>query len=394
MKILILGFSKTGRAVYDFIQKNGKNEIYIYDKNKIKIRNYISYNELKKRLPHFDLVIRSPGIKMTSKVYQLALILGNKLVSEIEYALKYIKDNKVIGVTGSNGKTTLVKMIENKLKGKYRVHVLGNIGTPLISQIGNIKKEDIVILELSSFQLENTYSKYFDIGVITNITDNHFDHVFTKECYYASKLKLIDLSKTIYMSNSIKYHRKKKKVIYIEDLPVIENKELNYFNQIYWNIACSIARKFHVDDNVLLDNNHFNMEPFRTQFIKEYKKLIFINDSKSTSIASCNGCLNIYKDKPRIIILGGISKKENFSTIHKNKDDYVLSFGKDKIKIFRQIGDLYFDNLNLLMKYIKKHFINKEYYVIFSPACASFDQFSSYLDRGEKFNRLVSEYFS
>ena len=119
--------------------------------------------------------------------------------------------------------------------------------------------------------------------------------------------------------------------------------------------------------------------------------LMFINDSKATSISATNACLDVFKDKRRIIILGGISKKENFKYINKLNDDIILSYGKDGYKIFKEIGDLYFNNLYEVINYIKYHYINIDGYVILSPGCASFDQFSSYVERGNYFNKLLGE---
>ena len=109
MRILILGFSLSGKSAYELLKDN--HNVYIYDKKKINLDNYYSYYRLKKELPYFDLVIRSPGIKQTSKIYQLAVSLSKKVISEIELGLSYIQENYIIGVTGSNGKTTLVNML-------------------------------------------------------------------------------------------------------------------------------------------------------------------------------------------------------------------------------------------------------------------------------------------
>jgi len=166
MRILILGFSLSGKSAYELLKDN--HNVYIYDKKKINMDNYFSYYRLKKELPYFDLVIRSPGIKQTSKIYQLAVSLSKKVISEIELGLSYIQDNYIIGVTGSNGKTTLVNMLYHALSKNNRVHKLGNIGVPLTSKIHEIKKDDIVILELSSFQLENTY-RNINIGLVNEM---------------------------------------------------------------------------------------------------------------------------------------------------------------------------------------------------------------------------------
>lgn len=391
MKILILGFSKSGRASYELLKDN--NQVYIYDKKKLKIDNYYSFTKLKKELPFFDLVIRSPGIKQTSKVYQLALILSKKMISEVELGLSYIKNNIIIGVTGSNGKTTLVNILYHLLKDKYTVHKLGNIGTPLTSKIKEIKKGDIVILELSSFQLENTSLKFIDYGIITNISSNHLDSVFSKEIYVASKLKLINLSKNIYLPQEVyKNNKIRKKYYKIEELKTLLNQNLNKYNQIYWNIGCDIALKLKIsEEEIESKKDYFIMDHFRMEKVLKINGLMFINDSKATSISATNACLDVFKDKRRIIILGGISKKENFKYINKLNDDIILSYGKDGYKIFKEIGDLYFNNLYEVINYIKYHYINIDGYVILSPGCASFDQFSSYVERGNYFNKLLGE---
>lgn len=392
MKILILGYSRSGQSAYNLLKDN--NEIFIYDKNKKNMPNFLSYADLKKKMIFFDLVIRSPGIKITSKVYQLAVQLSNKIISELELGLSYIKDNYIIGVTGSNGKTTLVNMLEFLLKNKYKVHKLGNIGIPLTSQVKDIRKNDIVVLEISSFQLENTYSKYFDIGVITNILDNHFDSVFSKECYIASKLKLVNLSKKIYCDKTVYTNYSINKKYYkIEELEEYKNENLNMYNQLYFNIACDIALSLNVDKKYIEEIKYqFLMKHYRMEKVLETDNLIFINDSKSTSIASTNACLNIYTDRPRLIIIGGISKNESFTKLNKREGDIVFSFGKSKFKIFNQMGDYYFDTLEELLNYIKMKF-NKDYYVIFSPSCASFDQYKNYEDRGNSFNILINNIF-
>ena len=388
MRILILGFSLSGKSAYELLKDN--HNVYIYDKKKINLDNYYSYYRLKKELPYFDLVIRSPGIKQTSKIYQLAVTLSKKVISEIELGLSYIQENYIIGVTGSNGKTTLVNMLYYLLSKNNRVHKLGNIGVPLTSKINEIKKDDIVILELSSFQLENTYRNIFDIGIITNILDNHYDSVFSKECYIASKLKLVNLSKVIYLPNELlAYQKSRKNIIKVNNLREYTNLNLNKYNQIYWNIACDIARKFNLNENDIEESKYFfKMDHYRMEKILTKGNLTFINDSKSTSISSTNACLDVYNDRPRILILGGIDKKENFSKIKKQNKDIIISYGKSKLKIFNSCGDMYFETLDEVIKYINKTY-KKKYYVVFSPACASFDQYSSYIERGEKFNKLI-----
>ena len=170
MKILILGYGKVGQALHKFLENNN-NQIYIYDQKDLsdELENYYSYEELLKSMPLFDLVIRSPGISILSKVYQLAKLLSKEIKSELDFASKYLKTKHIIGITGSNGKTTTSLMLKTILEKKYRVFLVGNIGIPLIEVVNKINSDDVVIIEVSSFMLEDTSDIIFE-SIIKQIT--------------------------------------------------------------------------------------------------------------------------------------------------------------------------------------------------------------------------------
>lgn len=380
MRILILGFSKTGKSVYSFLK--GKEEIYVYDKNRIDIKEYLSYKDIVNNWMYFDYVIRSPGIKSTSKIYMLATQLTNKIVSDIEFAFLYLPKGRIIGVTGTNGKTTLVKMLDHLLKERYHCIVCGNIGIPIFDIIAKVKLESILIIELSSFQLENIYSKKFDYGIILNISENHLNAVPNYAYYKASKLKLINLS-DIYLTS------KEIEKLYYPFKIMLKRIFLPQLKVVYY-----IGNKLGLEDRYIEDRmNSFQSLSFRVEEIHHYGNLTFINDSKSTSISSTNACLSCFNDRNRILIIGGISKSSSFKNINLKNDDIVIGFGKARYIIYKDLKCAIFQTLEEVIIFIKRKYIKGNYYIIFSPACSSFDQYSSFEERGENFNFLINKYF-
>ena len=132
----------------------------------------------------------------------------------------------------------------------------------------------------------------------------------------------------------------------------------------------------------------YKVPSFRNELTK-LNNLYIVNDSKSTSVESTNACLSIFKGKRRIIILGGIAKSGSFKKLKLNKDDIILSFGRDRYKIVKEIGGIYFNTLKDVISYIKR--IKDEVYILFSPGCASLDEYSSYVERGEIYDKLIQE---
>ena len=194
-KILLLGLGISNIAVLNYLKD--EYEVYIYDDYK-KDKDYYTLKRLKKEMPLFDLVIRSPGIPYKSEVYKFVTLLTKEIISEIEFAIRILKDRnaKYIVVTGTNGKTTICNQLYQVLSIKHNVFLAGNIGVPLISLVNRIKDNDIVIIEMSSFQIENTYSNFADFIIVTNISKNHLDEVYSYDYYKASKKRVVSLLKS------------------------------------------------------------------------------------------------------------------------------------------------------------------------------------------------------
>lgn len=383
MKVILLGYGLSTRSVESFLKDD---EVFIYDDKFIDDKRYISLEEIKESLPLFDLCIRSPGISSTSEIYLLMKQLAKEVISEIEFGLRRIKTPHIIAVTGSNGKTTLVNMIHHVLKRQYHTFMLGNCGIPLCSKVQEIKENDYVILELSSFQLEDTYSLDFEIAIITCLEENHLNKVFSKEVYYASKIKLFN-SKTKYKIFESEHEALKKYQKSNQNHHIFSNSTINKHACTCLQVASILGIK---ENDSIKELENFSLPRFRQEVIKR-NEWVFINDSKSTSLSATNACLEEFNLSNRIIIIGGINKSGSFRTIKKNEDDIIYTFGKDGEEIQKEIGGLYFSKLEDVMLHIR--IVKGAKVIIFSPGCSSFDQYANYIHRGEHFEKLISLWF-
>ena len=387
MKILILGYGKTGKDLEKVLRKD--NEVYIYDDIILDKENYLSYKKIRKELPYYDYIIRSPGISSKTKIYKLCTQLSQNLVSEVEFFSSYYKNKIVIGVTGTNGKTTLVTMLYHILSSKYRVCLLGNIGNTISSSIKTIIESEILIFELSSFMLEDTKSLNLDYGIITNLSRNHLDKVHFLDFYYASKLKIRAWSNKLYIDKRLKKYFVNDSHLIIEKInaPIVFNE--NEYNENHFKVAYDIATNLGIDeDSILKSISSYKIPSYRNE-LKIKDNFFIVNDSKSTSVEATNACLSIYKDKKRVLILGGIAKSGSFKKLKIRKDDIILSYGRDRFKIVKEVGGIYFDNLDDIKKFIRR--IKEEVYILFSPGCSSLDQYSSYVERGKYFDKIIQQ---
>ncbi len=389
MKILILGFGKTGQAVYNFLSKYDY-DIFIYDQNYLNIDRgkYYSLDDLKKELPLFDICIRSPGIKRTSEVYHLGEILSKKIVSEIEFSLNFLKTKHIIGVSGTNGKTTTCQMIKTLLDEKYRTFLLGNIGTPLINYVDLINESDILILELSSFILENTSSLTCEVVVYTSLSENHLDGVENISIYYGSKKRLLFQNPSLLVCDSstqkifkIRQHNLNYLCNYRFKLNKVNQKNLNY--------AIEVANFYHLNHNQIQSGiDKIKIDHYRQEIICKSKLFIFVNDSKSTSIDATNSCIDQFEKDRKILILSGVFKSDDVNKFNLNKVNKVYCFG--------QISKLFSNNVIKMSSLEEilidiKNTVKEKSIVLFSPGGSSFDLYKSYQERGEHFNILVKK---
>ena len=399
-----------------------------------------------KNLENYDYIFRSPGIKPFTYEIEKAVELGNTiLTSEIEKVIE-LAPCKVIGVTGSDGKTTTTTLIAKFLEqAGYKVWLGGNIGTPLFSKLDEMKKEDVVVLELSSFQLM-TLDKSPHISVITNISPNHLDYhkdyneyimskaniflsqnkndilVLNKDCNITNNyLKIIedrnidtnirafsvenDVKKGVYLKNNYivsNIFGKNEKICNIKDVKLVGIHNLA-------NI-CAAATAIYdlVDKNdIKTVVTSFGGVEHRMELVAQKSGVKWYNDSIGTSPTRTIAGLKSFNDKV-ILIAGGYDKNipyEPLSPYILEKVKHLILIGKTATKIrnaviaeakkqevdLKEILDIVeFNTLEECVNYANK--IAKENdIVVMSPASASFDMYKNFEERGNHFKKLVSK---
>ena len=414
--ILIYGFGKSGRACFKYLRKNNKIEIYDDKKSSIpKKLKKNSINKTKLTSVNFDRIVVSPGIDINKCTLKKYLSKNkSKIISELDiFYLNNIK-NKKITITGTNGKSTTSKLLHDVLKKHGKdVRLVGNIGNPLLSE-KNIKPQTIFVIEASSYQIE--YSKYFktDFAIILNISPNHLERHRTFKNYIKSKSRLIKSQKknsfafieknNNFLKEELKKNKINSKIIKVNlkisnkikkkiKNPYFENK--NNLNNLKFVLEISKKLKLK-NQKVFKVVNSFKQLNFRQQILYKNKKLLIINDSKSTSFSSSINLLESYKNIYWLV--GGRFKKGDIFVLNKKyyKNINAYIFGKRKIffvkNLINKIKYKTFDNIKRALVEIiidaKKSNLSPVN-IIFSPSAASFDQFSNFEERGKNFNYLV-----
>ena len=387
------------------------------------------------KLNGFDLIFRSPSCMPTRKELKQAEDSGAIVTSEIEMLME-IAPCKIVGITGSDGKTTTSTLIYEILKeAGYNVYLGGNIGAPLFTKLNDILPEDIIVLELSSFQLMNmTVSP--DIAVITNITQNHlnlhssyeeyieakknifrsqdengilvlnYDNEITRECkqdangkvaYFSSKEKL---DNGIIVDNDIIKECEDKLRKHIVNTKDINLKGMHNYENICAAIA---ATKTLVDTETALKAiKEFKGVEHRLEFIKEINGVKWYNDSIGTSPTRTIAGLNSFEEDI-ILIAGGYDKNLDYEPLAKPIVDKVkglILIGQTAEKIYEVVNkklqeknkdlDIYICDEFSQTVQIANKIAKPGQIVLFSPASASFDMFENYAQRGKKFKELVN----
>ncbi len=414
-KILIYGFGKSGISCFNFLKKN--NICTIFDDNKknipIKLRKQL-LNINKLSSVKFDFIVLSPGIDI--KKCKISSYLRNnrtKIITELDiFEISYPNINKIT-ITGTNGKSTTSKLLYEVLKNnKKDVRLTGNIGYPVLME-KKIKNNTIFIIEASSYQLD--YSKYFrsKYSIILNLSPDHLERHGSFKNYVEAKFKIIKSQKNKdfsfienennFLNKLIKNNKIKSKIIKINYL-----KNKKYYRQIdniYFNnssnkknlsFVFSIAKVLKLNLKTVTNTaNKFKGLDYRQQMIYKSKKLLIINDSKSTSFSSTVPLLEKYQNI--YWILGGLSKKGDKLKLKKKNISNIKAYvyGKDRNFLISSLPNQISYKSSLTLKEIMKKLgndikkDNKKKVILFSPCAASFDQFKNFEERGKFFNNIT-----
>ncbi len=414
-KILIYGFGKSGIACFNFLKKNNICTIFddykknIPDKFKKKLINIIKLQSV-----NFDFIVLSPGIDIKKcKISNFLKKNRSKIVTELDiFAISYPNINKIT-ITGTNGKSTTSKLLYEVLKkNKKDVRLTGNIGYPILME-KKIKKNTIFVIEASSYQLD--YSQYFrsKYSIILNLSPDHLERHGSFKNYAEAKFKIIKSqsnkdfafieNENHYLQKLIKNNEIKSKIIKIDYL-----KNQKYFrdiDNIYFNnsndkknlsFVFSIAKVLKLNFKTVINTaNKFKGLDYRHQIIYNSKKLLIINDSKSTSFSSTISLLESYQNI--YWILGGLAKKGDKLAINKKYISNIKAYvyGKDRNFFISSLPNRISYKSSSTLKEIMKNLNNDikndntKKVILFSPCAASFDQFQNYEERGNFFNNII-----
>ena len=420
-KILVYGLGKSGLSSFNFLKTI--SDVYLFDDNlNLKFRRSVKKRILPfKKLLNFklDLIILSPGIDINDcKLKHLLKKYNQNIYTDLDIFYSFYKNN-CITITGTNGKSTTCKLLYDILKDqKIDTKLVGNIGLPILSA-KRISKKTIFIIEASSYQLE--YSRIFSskYAAILNISPDHLERHGNLNKYIFAKFKLLKNQKKgsigfvnrndRFIQNRINKISYKFKLNHVDTRikKSLQKKIKNqYFssktNQANLAFVLRIIKNFPIKKKILLKSiNKFSGLNYRQQIIFQNKRLIIINDSKSTSYSSSEELLkmqnNIYW------LIGGIPKKKDKLNLPKKyfKNIQVYVFGKNyqkfvndlrnKIKL-RKFTDLK-RALDMILADINNNKIRKNI-ILFSPASASFDNFKNFEDRGLYFNQIIKKYLN
>jgi len=419
-KILIYGLGKTGVSSHLFLKKN--NETLLFDdiKKNLIINKKFFINKKKIYKYNFDYILVSPGInirKCSLKKYISKNL--NKVITDLDIFYSHYFKNKIISITGTNGKSTTAQILFQVLKDQKKdVRLVGNIGNPILNE-KKVTPKTIFVIEASSYQLE--YSKIFkaNYAAILNISPDHIERHGNLNNYVKSKFKLIknqneeDFSfldfKNKYLKKFLKQNKSKSKMINVhkklfsENIAKIKNPYfLTNGNKQNLSFVCAISKKLGIRQSQLLKTiNKFKGLNFRQQVIYKNKNFKVINDSKATSFSST---INILESLNKVHwLLGGIPKSgDNFYMSKKECINFkAYIYGKNKnhfIKILKnKIRYESFRNLESALKKtiydIKNEKSQIDNTILFSPSAASFDSYKNFEDRGKKFNELFKKIY-
>lgn len=434
-KVLVIGLGMSGQSAVRFLLKRGVKVTGVdgqrqlaYDSKILELKNLgmiFFFEDDLDELQSYDLVVVSPGISTEHVLYRKALEAGVEIIGEVELACREMC-HTCLGVTGTNGKTTVTLLTEHVLKtAGVKAKSLGNMGVPLTSVFEELPSEDTVfVIELSSFQLETLSARFIDAGVILNITPDHLDRYASMKEYAAAKV-------------GMKKNIKEKGVLFVEE------KCLKNFGELFGhgpyqgygyspdsaiytdleNVYCNREKMFSFPDSykgkwshdlenvmaayALCSTQSISPEEFlkaltsfqkpshRIEFVRTVDGVNFYDDSKGTNIDAVIRAVEGLKGQV-ILIAGGVDKGFSYSSwigAFKGKVRAICAMGQSKEKIKQDIGNeipvILFSEFEQAVVHAAS-LANKEDNVLLSPGCSSFDMFKDYAHRGQEFQRIVN----
>ncbi len=440
-KYLVLGLSKSGNAVARYLLTRGATcflfEEIKNEKTDSVIRElielggvFVTATEVEKILIDVDLVIISPGVPINHNVSVLAKKMGKRIIGELEFGYELFTP-PIVAVTGTNGKTTTISIMDHIFNESNVSHkVAGNIGTPLTAIKEETTSNDVILAEVSSFQLESVHFFRPQISCILNLMPDHLERHYTMENYVflkkrifknqtssdfvilnydddrvktfaqEAKSKIIWVSIKEKISGAYSYQGK----LYYNDEYIIDENELavtgehNVYNSLF---AIAVSKILDVKtENISSALKSFKGVKHRIELVCEKNGVKYYNDSKATNTSSTISAIKSMKN-PTVLVLGGSEKGERydklFEEIKQGYIKHVVLTGASRINMFESATKLGYYDVTITGEFynaikIAKTLADIGDNVLLSPACASFDKFSSFEERGEEFRKIVESF--
>lgn len=440
-KILILGFARSGYEAAKVLIKRG-NEVYLNDskqEEKVDQAKKKELEDLGVKLifgshpddlldASFDYLIKNPGVPIDHKYVLKAKELNVKVINEVEMAYHLLPENvSIIGITGTNGKTTTTTITHEIMKKAYkdRVHLAGNIGYPLSSIVNQVKENDIIVMECSCQQGENFIDFHPHVGVMTNLSEAHIDFMKTYEHYKDTKSKMFEnqtendiailnydnpdvMDRLKNIKSEKKYFSTKEEkdcylkdnCIYYKDEKIIALDDIKIkgmHNVENCMAAIMVVKEYNVSNEIIKEViENFKGVEHRLEYVDTVNGVDYYNDTEATNIKCCQIALNSF-NRPIILFLGGLERGQDFNELtpymknvkaviaigqcRERVEEYAKKINKD-VYVYEHLSDG-FDKTNEI--------VERNDVVLLSPASASWDQYKECEERGAEFKKKVSD---
>lgn len=434
-QVLVIGLGKSGIATSNYLLQEGyhvtavdalldREDIQKWYREKKHLSLKVEKDSEPQEISSYDFVVVSPGIPQKHPLYKEALIKKQRIFSEAELVLQRIHQ-VCIGITGSNGKTTLTLFLHHLLNlAKIPSKAIGNVGVPFTEYLLHQDPKEVLVCELSSYQLETLSAQAFEIGILLDITPDHLDRYGTFEAYAEAKLNIVHCIKPggkLFLSHKMMSLFKKEIQSCQSEVDMIpkefSNGDKNSCLQLRKNreycdfldvaqerafsleslyIAKGIAQRYGISQRDLKEAiATFKKPPHRLELIAIINGVKFINDSKATNIESVIYAIKMIEGDI-LLIAGGKDKGlffEEWKAFFGSKVKRVFAIGESAMKIKNALEDVYEVELcgDLEIATCRAFTCAKpNTSVLLSPGCASFDSYRDYMHRGESFREIVN----
>ena len=383
-RALVVGLARSGRSATDALAKRGVDVVVADAK--------LGNDDDPSLLEGVGLLVKSPGVPGEHPLVTEARVREIPVWSEVELGYRLLPGCRFIGVTGTNGKTTTVELLGAIFRAAGRsVVVAGNVGRPLTS----VDPAEWVVCELSSFQLEDVHELACEIAVLLNLEPDHLDRHGTFEAYRDAKLRIFERAGIVVVPRGlglpgIEFSRD-------DDLPA-EPLIPGAHNRENAAAATAAARAAGIDDDAIARAlQEFQGVEHRLELVAEIDGVRYVNDSKATNTAAARRALAAY-DAPLRVILGGSLKGEDFTPLAESMREsvraaYLIGEAADELDAALRPAGVTLVRCGDLATGVERAAADAQpgEIVLLSPACASFDQFRDFEERGEEFRRLVQK---